>query len=1302
MSRYDLIHNGAGDTGLMLTQPGGYKMAFKVKQSMKRLYFVLFVLLMMSGLGLHSQTPVEPSGDGDTNNPYQINTLENLYWIAADASRWNKHYIQTADIDASETSGWFGGAGWSPIGNSANKFTGTYDGQGHTISGLTINRPGTERIGLFGHVLSIAGAWPNPGQSAVVSNLGLIDVNITGGSNTGGLAGYIEGAWNAGSKILQCYVTGMITGGGNTGGLVGYTAHQSFIENSYTGCEIISNGWGSGGISGAQWGTAGEIVNCYSSSVFGGTGGGKGGLVGQGNNSVKNSFWDTQISNISSSAGGTGKTTAEMKTQSTFTDAGWNFIGIWDMDGDTNDGYPFLSGRLVVIYDDSGSWTAPPDVFEVIIEAWGGGGGGAEIGPGGGGGGGGGAYARSTISVTPGTTYTINIGTGGAGDDPGGNGGATWFDSSETLMAPGGSGGNGTSGGAGGDESDAFGDVRYSGGGGGTGVGGGAAFNRGAGGGGGSPTRNGMVTDGQPGTNKSGGDGGLGEATGGTGGRGGVAGTDGGIPGAGGGGNGNSSTAGNGAHGRIIIIYLPPAESDTYYSLQSGNWNNASSWSTTSHTGAAANSAPGPEDTVIIGNGDAITLTTAVTNNASVSVNNTGTLITGNNILSGSGSFTLSGGATLHIGSPGGITLSGTAGNIQNTGSRSFNPGAGYVYNGTSAQSTGNGLPATVNNLTINNGNGVTALGDLAVSGSLTLTTGTLIMPAGSSLVTSNVAGTGNVRMQHAISGSKGWRMVASPVGTTYGDLFGGFVTQGYTGSSFPALQPNIIWFDETELGTTNMAWRTPSNATNNVPGGRGHFQFVFDGAGQPDGGGSYPDVLPITMTATGREHMTGSSFNFDITHTPRSEDDITDTDIPEMNTGWNLVGNPTTASLGWDASGWTKTRMDDTYYIWVAGANGGAGEYQAYNALISDIEDPDYVPPLSGGGTIAPFQAFWVRANDASPVFSMTHAVKATGGSFVQKDGGAFTGSSGLNSIILPVRLHADTLETTSYIAFSETGKIGEDIHDAYRLEPMNDTWLKLYTTTTKHNDPLVINNLPSGLEEQIRIPLYVGGQIEKQPLSGSYTLRWSVPHRWPEDWGVALMDHHQQKAVSMVEYKTYQFDHQSIKTTPDNQIPFRAAGQGESAPLTEAGARQSAPLTEAGQGESAQFTIPNQVVALLDNPVAKTSQDPNRFTIVITPGGAGEDPIYTPDTPALLPPYPNPARHTIHIEFNLPDNDRVIIEAFDLQGRRVATLADEQFTAGYHKLAPWTHPMLSDGIYLITLTTSSHKDHQKMTIIR
>jgi CSLREA domain-containing protein len=103
-----------------------------------------------------------------------------------------------------------------------------------------------------------------------------------------------------------------------------------------------------------------------------------------------------------------------------------------------------------------------------------------------------------------------------------------------------------------------------------------------------------------------------------------------------------------------------------------------------------------------------------------------GTLNMGTNTVSGAGSFTLSSGGNLGIGSTAGITSSGATGNVQVTGARSFSTAANYTYNGTSAQATGNGLPATVNNLTINNSAGVTLTATVAVSSDLTVTAGTL------------------------------------------------------------------------------------------------------------------------------------------------------------------------------------------------------------------------------------------------------------------------------------------------------------------------------------------------------------------------------------------------------------------------------------------------------------------------------------------------------------------------------------------------------------------------------------------------
>ena len=103
------------------------------------------------------------------------------------------------------------------------------------------------------------------------------------------------------------------------------------------------------------------------------------------------------------------------------------------------------AGKVAAVTDTfnaSGTWVAPAGVTTVIVEAWGGGGGGhdgSNAGDYGGGGGGGGAYASSVVTVTPGNSYAITIGAGGANGTPGNNGGATSFDGS-TVVAAGGRG----------------------------------------------------------------------------------------------------------------------------------------------------------------------------------------------------------------------------------------------------------------------------------------------------------------------------------------------------------------------------------------------------------------------------------------------------------------------------------------------------------------------------------------------------------------------------------------------------------------------------------------------------------------------------------------------------------------------------------------------------------------------------------------------------------------------------------------------------------------------------------------------
>lgn len=165
----------------------------------------------------------------------------------------------------------------------------------------------------------------------------------------------------------------------------------------------------------------------------------------------------------------------------------------------------------------------------------------------------------------------------------------------------------------------------------------------------------------------------------------------------------------------------------------------------------------------------------SVTMSASATVKNLtvkGTLNTGTNTVAGDGAFTLDSGATLGIGSADGITSSGATGNIQTT-TRSFSTGANYTYNGSSAQVTGNGFPATVNNLTINNASGVTLSGATTVNGTLTLTGG-LLKIGGNNLTLGPDA---------TISGGSAGSMVVTDTdGSATGD---GFLCKQYSAGAF-------------------------------------------------------------------------------------------------------------------------------------------------------------------------------------------------------------------------------------------------------------------------------------------------------------------------------------------------------------------------------------------------------------------------------------------------------------------------------------------------------------------------------------
>ena len=298
-------------------------------------------------------------GDGSAGTPYQIADIYGLQGLASQ-SLLGDNSVLAKDVDASGTASWNSGAGFQPIGVLSNSYSGTFDGQGHAISSITINRPTEQYVGLFGYtngaalsnvvlsggsieglagVGSIAGGLANGtvtsvhastdvtaiGAAAATYVGGLVGVssqgtiyrssasgNVTGLGGVGGIGGLV-GITQSSQPISQSYATGTVTGGAGTiaiGGLVG--ANSGPIADSFATGNVIGAADSDyiGGLIGEQYGTYTVSTSYSTGQVSGGGSGAYGGYAGGflGYNSgdgsyFTNDYWDTQTSGMSSGVG---------------------------------------------------------------------------------------------------------------------------------------------------------------------------------------------------------------------------------------------------------------------------------------------------------------------------------------------------------------------------------------------------------------------------------------------------------------------------------------------------------------------------------------------------------------------------------------------------------------------------------------------------------------------------------------------------------------------------------------------------------------------------------------------------------------------------------------------------------------------------------------------------------------------------------------------------------------------------------------------------------------------------------------
>ena len=293
-------------------------------------------------------TKEAPTGQGTEDAPYEIESGEQLAWLADTVNNADSvktiYAVLTEDIDLGKNP-------WTPIGKDSHEFTGCFDGQGHTVSGLKVE--GVADAGLFGVAKAatiknvvvqgtVSGTSCAAGilaraktTACTIENCGN-EADVTASKYAGGILGGI-GTYGVSCAISGCYNTGTIvnTGNGNyAAGIIGYDYGVTPVTDCYNVGAVASSSGYAGGIRGNLSSTVGTITRCYNTGAV--TGKTSGAIAPSSSNVLKNCYYLNTGTDVNENA--TAMSSSEMQT--TLLDK----LGTdnWKAVRGVNNGYPVL------------------------------------------------------------------------------------------------------------------------------------------------------------------------------------------------------------------------------------------------------------------------------------------------------------------------------------------------------------------------------------------------------------------------------------------------------------------------------------------------------------------------------------------------------------------------------------------------------------------------------------------------------------------------------------------------------------------------------------------------------------------------------------------------------------------------------------------------------------------------------------------------------------------------------------------------------------------------------------------------
>ncbi len=503
------------------------------------------------------------------------------------------------------------------------------------------------------------------------------------------------------------------------------------------------------------------------------------------------------------------------------------------------------------------------------------------------------------------------------------------------------------------------------------------------------------------------------------------------------------------------------------------------------------------------------------------------------------------------------------------------------------------------------------------------------------------------------IAGNAGWRMLSIPVeGVTVADLAAQNQVQGITGVAalYGNAAPEGIENDAPNLYTSYEAgWNAPGNVSDVLEIGTGLIWYFYDN----DDGISTP--LPFSLVASGASPGSDVSTSM---HT--SSESVDDGVGGTTDVAFNLLGNPFAAGL--DISGIAD---------WVAGGSLNSSIVQVWKNDESGWQEGighqgEWV--LIGGGnndnTVGAWQGFMVENDDATGI---EYPVSA------RTDGGTFLKEQKLVQKRLVFTLEGESAEAgvrtrdAANLVFDDQADVGWDLLDATQLTPLAGSHATLsFVGDIDGRDVLKVQeSQPAGFEGRLELPM----AFNVYNMGGDFAISWDGLSSLPSEWQIVLTDLHTGQSVNLREKSGYTFSYGA-----GGNIQSKASVGGDE------GMHQIKPLVLSDDKEDSGLRF--------------------RLTVDSEPV-SNEIPGDVPQELELSQNYPNPFNPSTVIRYSVPGQAHVRLTVYDMLGREIAVLVNEQQAPGSYDVT-WDGTDISSGMYLYRLEAGSKSITRRMTLIK